>query len=390
MIRFFNFPKIRSVLLSGNFFIQSVRLNSTPTVFPTSSEYLPSLPKSLIERAESIKKEHKELGEKLSNDYIPDLQVKYDNYSNILGLYEKLNTYKLEYDELVNITDDPDLYKEAQEELLTIVPAIEKLVSQLRVKLKPPVKYAEKGCMIELRPGVGGNEASLFTGDLLNMYMGFAAEMNWKCKVISEGRNAGGFINEAILCIDTFGSYDIMRHESGVHRVQRIPETETKGRVHTSTAAVVVLPKLSEGNESSLKEDERVFAPGEVRIDTMRASGKGGQHVNTTDSAVRLVHIPTGMIVTQQDERSQPLNKAKAFAVLRSRLAQKEQEEEMIRQKNLRLDQVSSTDRSDKIKTYNFKENRVTDHRVNYSMHDLQGVLSGRKLGQLIDVYRFE
>lgn len=389
-MRFITFPRIRSVLLSRNFTIQSVRFNTTKTTISTSIESLPSLPASLVERAESIRKEHKELSEKLSNDYIPDLQVKYDNYTNILGLYDKLNTYRLEYEELVNITDDPDLRKEAQEELETIAPEVEKLVSQLSVKLRPPVKYAEKGCMIELRPGVGGNEASLFTGDLLNMYMGFASEMNWKSKIISEGRNASGFLNEAILCIDTLGSYDIMRHESGVHRVQRIPETETKGRVHTSTAAVVVLPKLSEGNESSLKEDERVFAPGEVRIDTMRASGKGGQHVNTTDSAVRLVHIPTGMIVYQQDERSQPMNKAKAFAVLRSRLAQKEQEEEMIRQKNLRLDQVSSTDRSDKIKTYNFKENRVTDHRVNYSMHDLQGVLSGRKLGQLIDVYRFK
>ncbi|RCK59349.1 Peptide chain release factor 1, mitochondrial [Candida viswanathii] len=382
MIRIFHQARLRPNLLSGGFCIRPIRFNSTPASFPTSVDDLPSLTKSLVERAETIKKEHKELSEKLSNDYIPDLQIKYDNYTNILGLYDKLNRHRLEYEELVSITDDPDLYREAQEELQTIVPEIEKLVNELRVKLEPPVKYAEKG--------VGGNEASLFTADLLNMYLNFASEMKWKHRIISEGSNAGGFLNEAILCIDTLGSYDIMRHESGVHRVQRIPETETKGRVHTSTAAVVVLPKLSEGNESSLKEDERVFAPGEVRIDTMRASGKGGQHVNTTDSAVRLVHIPTGLIVTQQDERSQPLNKAKAFAVLRSRLAQMEQEQEMQRQKNLRLDQVSSTDRSDKIKTYNFKENRVTDHRINYSLHDLPGVLSGKKLGQLIDVYRYK
>lgn len=354
-----------------------------------SSLTIPTLSPSLLQRAQTIQQEHKELSEKLADKYIPDLQVKFDNYTNILSMFGKLETLTQEYIELTEITDDPDLYKEAQEELKSIViPQIEKLVSELRVKLRPLVKYADKGCIIELRPGVGGNEASLFTGDLLNMYMNFASEMNWKYKIISEGKNSSGFINEAILSIDTLGSYDIMRHESGVHRVQRIPETETKGRVHTSTAAVVVLPKLSEGNESSLKDDERVFAPGEVRIDTMRAGGKGGQHVNTTDSAVRLLHIPTGMIVIQQDERSQPLNKAKAFAILRSRLAQKEQEEEMLRQKKLRTDQVSSTDRSDKIKTYNYKENRVTDHRINYSMHDLQGVLEGRKLGQLIDVYR--
>lgn len=354
-----------------------------------SSLTIPTLSPSLLQRAQTIQQEHKELSEKLADKYIPDLQVKFDNYTNILSMFDKLETLTQEYIELTEITDDPDLYKEAQEELKSIViPQIEKLVSELRVKLRPPVKHADKGCIIELRPGVGGNEASLFTGDLLNMYMNFASEMNWKYKIISEGKNSSGFINEAILSIDTLGSYDIMRHESGVHRVQRIPETETKGRVHTSTAAVVVLPKLSEGNESSLKDDERVFAPGEVRIDTMRAGGKGGQHVNTTDSAVRLLHIPTGMIVIQQDERSQPLNKAKAFAILRSRLAQKEQEEEMLKQKKLRTDQVSSTDRSDKIKTYNYKENRVTDHRINYSMHDLEGVLEGRKLGQLIDVYR--
>ncbi|EMG48436.1 MRF1 Peptide chain release factor 1 [Candida maltosa Xu316] len=355
----------------------------------TVTDSVPVLSKSLIERAETIRKEHAELSDKVANEYIPDLQIKYDNYSSILSLYDKLNTYKQEYQELINISDDPDLGKEAQQELETMVPEMSKLVSQLTVKLRPPVKYAEKGCIIELRPGVGGSEASLFMADLMNMYIAFASEMNWKCKIISEGKNANGFLNEAILSMDTYGSYDIMRHESGVHRVQRIPETETKGRVHTSTAAVVVLPKLSEGNESSLKEDERSFAPGEVRIDTMRASGKGGQHVNTTDSAVRLVHIPTGIIVIQQDERSQPINKAKAFAILRSRLAKIEQEEEQKRQRQLRQDQVSTTDRSDKIKTYNYKDNRVTDHRANYTMHDLPGVLSGKKLGQLIDVYRF-
>lgn len=200
-------------------------------------------------------------------------------------------------------------------------------------------------------------------------------------------------LTEAIIAIDAPGAYNTLRHESGVHRVQRVPATETKGRTHTSTAAVVVLPKMSEGTEQSLKEDERQFAPGEVRIDTMRAGGKGGQHVNTTDSAVRLVHIPTGIIVMQQDERSQPRNKAKAFQILRSRLALLEREKEIAEQRRMRTDQVSTTDRSDKIRTYNYPQNRVTDHRCGYSVHDLPGVMAGEKLDELIekvDEHEFE
>lgn len=330
-----------------------------------------------------MQNEHKELAKKLDS-YDPELQIQFDRITQIMDKYEKFTSLSGEIAELLKIRDH-ELVEEAKAEMQSLVPQLQELCNELKNKLLPPVKYAECKTMIELRPGVGGNEASLFTEDLLQMYVNFAIFKNWKYKIISTGKTSSGFINEAILCIDEPGSYDILRHESGVHRVQRVPETEAKGRIHTSTAAVVILPKLSDGNEQSLRNDELQFKPGEVRIDTMRASGKGGQHVNTTDSAVRLVHIPTGIIVTQQDERSQPQNKAKAFAILRSRLAERDRIEELEKQKNLRTSQVKTTDRSDKIRTYNYPQNRITDHRCGYSLHDIEGCMKGEKLQDIID-----
>ncbi|KAI5965602.1 MRF1 [Candida pseudojiufengensis] len=344
---------------------------------------LPKLHPLLIQRAKFLTNEHEEISKKLDT-YDPDLQIKFDRLTNIIDTFTKFKTLNNEILELKQIKD-PELISEAQDEINNLLPQLQKLITELQTKLLPPLKYSESKTIIELRPGIGGSEASLFTEDLLQMYINFAIFNKWKYKIISQGKNANGFMNEAILSIDEIGSYDILRHESGVHRVQRIPETESKGRIHTSTSAVVILPKISEGNETSLKNDEMQFKPGEIRIDTMRASGKGGQHVNTTDSAVRLVHIPTGIIVVQQDERSQPQNKAKAFAILRSRLAELERIEEIEKQKNLRISQVSSTDRSDKIRTYNYPQNRITDHRCGYSLHDLQGCLKGEKLKEIID-----
>ncbi|KAI5955267.1 MRF1 [Candida jiufengensis] len=356
-------------------------INSTSST--SSNLDLPKLHPLLIQRAKFLTNEHEELSEKLET-YDPDLQIKFDRLTNIINIYSNFNNLNNEILEL-NAIKDPELINEAQDEIKTLLPQLQTLTKDLQTKLLPPLKYSESKTLIELRPGVGGNEASLFTEDLLQMYINFSINQNWKYKLISSGKNSNGFMNEAILSIDEYGSYDILRHESGVHRVQRIPETESKGRIHTSTSAVIVLPKLSEGNEQSLKSDEMQFKPGEVRIDTMRASGKGGQHVNTTDSAVRLVHLPTGIIVTQQDERSQPQNKAKAFAILRSRLAELERIEELKKQKQLRTSQVTTTDRSDKVRTYNYPQNRVTDHRCGFSLHDLNGCLKGEKLIEIID-----
>lgn len=353
------------------------------TVGQVSETVLPQLHPLLIQRAVFLQNEHKELSKKLDS-YDPELQIQFDRISQIMDKYEKFISLSGEISELSKIKDH-ELIEDAKVEIQSLVPQLQELCNELKNKLLPPVKYAECKTMIELRPGVGGNEASLFTEDLLQMYVNFAMFKNWKYKIVSTGKTSSGFINEAILSIDEPGSYDILRHKSGVHRVQRVPETEAKGRIHTSTAAVVILPKLSDGNEQSLRNDELQFKPGEVRIDTMRASGKGGQHVNTTDSAVRLVHIPTGIIVTQQDERSQPQNKAKAFAILRSRLAERDRIEELEKQKNLRTSQVKTTDRSDKIRTYNYPQNRITDHRCGYSLHDIDGCMKGEKLQDIIN-----
>lgn len=326
-----------------------------------------------------------------------ETSIRFLTVSAVLDNYHK---YKSDMESLSSLLDiindeqpDPELVEEARRELQEILPNVMRTSLSLQKRLLPPLSHEDKPAIMELRPGVGGSEAGLFAQDLLNMYINYASNKRWPLKIMSKTVAPNDALTEAIIAIDAPGAYNTLRHESGVHRVQRVPATETKGRTHTSTAAVVVLPKMSEGTEQSLKEDERQFAPGEVRIDTMRAGGKGGQHVNTTDSAVRLVHIPTRIIVMQQDERSQPRNKAKAFQILRSRLALLEREKEIAEQRRMRTDQVSTTDRSDKIRTYNYPQNRVTDHRCGYSVHDLPGVMAGEKLDELIekvDEHEFE
>lgn len=309
-------------------------------------------------------------------------------YQTALYVSQHYAQYKLKLEEVQALLDmmeqDAELAAEAEQELPQIVGAVEAAALLLQKKLVAPVQHGDRGALLELRPGVGGLEAALFAEDLVEMYTAYAAARRWRLEVVSRSRSSSGFLNEAILSIDAPGAYSVLRHESGIHRVQRIPATESKGRIHTSTAAVVVLPKMSDGTEQSLRDDERLFAPGEVRIDTMRSGGKGGQHVNTTDLAVRLVHIPTGIIVVQQDERLQPRNKAKAFSILRSRLAQLEREREIAHQKLIRADRVTTTDRSDKIRTYNFPQNRVTDHRLGVSLHNLSEFMAGNGLEPLL------
>lgn len=368
--------------------VRQARWNSTKELLRAEHLCEPMHP-LLLSRANAMTREFSDLEEKMAlSSFDHDTTIRFSNLSVILDNFHK---YQHEMENLtslvdiINEEDDPELVAEAEEELQQTVPAVLKTSLILRKRLLPPVLHSDRPAILELRPGVGGSEAGLFTQDLLNMYINYANHMRWPYTIISETTSGNGFLNEAIISLDAPGAYNSLRHESGVHRVQRIPATEGKGRIHTSTAAVVVLPKMSDGNEQSLKEDERLFAPGEVRIDTMRSGGKGGQHVNTTDSAVRLVHIPTGTMVVQQDERSQPKNKAKAFLILRARLAQLEREKEIAEQKKLRTDQVTTTDRSDKIRTYNYPQNRVTDHRCGFSVHDLPGLMEGPKLDEMIE-----
>lgn len=344
---------------------------------------------SLVNRASQLGLALESLQLKLSSGQNFDVadQKKYSELSDILEQYGKYTSSLEEFKELKKLLDceeeDQLLKTEAQEELTTLVPKLEQISASLKLKFLPPHPFDSKGCIIEIRPGVGGDEACIFAEDLLNMYIGYAASKRWPYQIVSKTEKEGKGISDATLQIDEPGSYKPIKFERGVHRVQRVPATETKGRTHTSTAAVVVLPKISESINTS--DDEREFKPDEIRIDVMRARGKGGQHVNTTDSAVRLTHYPSGIVVSMQDERSQHKNKAKAFAILRARLAEKQEAEKAERERKLRTSQVTTTDRSDKIRTYNFSQNRITDHRCGFSVHDVDSCMNGTKLDEIID-----
>lgn len=383
LLEMFRYFTSRSCLIAPRLSNRVVFQRFNSNISGTFQELHPAL----LKRAQTLTKELQDLEDSLANGGHFDVseQKKHSRLSAIVGVYREYEQYSTQYKELHTILNDESLKEEAEEEIEATLPKLIDLSDKLKSRLLPPHEFADKACMIEFRPGAGGQEAMIFTMELFNMYINYAHFHRWPCTVVSKSMNtSGNGILEGILNIDEPGSYDKLRFESGVHRVQRIPETETKGRLQTSTAGVIVLPQMGERNQSE-DADERTFAPGEVRIDIMRAGGKGGQHVNTTESAVRLTHIPTGLTVSMQDERSQPKNKAKAFAVLRSRIAERERVEKEAKERSLRTDQVSSTDRSDKIRTYNFPQNRITDHRCSYSMHGIDAVMKGEKLDQLIE-----
>lgn len=347
------------------------------------------LPKNLISTASHYASKLSVLEDSLSKGqgFNVESQREFSKLSLINGA---LNDYKSMLDdieELQNLIEtDLTLRCEATEELNKLIPDFNHCSDKLLEYLIPPHPFAEKACLIELHPGVGGVEAMNFTQDLFNMYMGYINKNKWRSHVISKQKNeSGSGLVNAIISVDELGSYNTLRHEAGVHRVQRVPDTETKGRTHTSTAAVIVLPQMGDDSDKAMDAYESTFKPDEIRIDVKRASGKGGQHVNTTDSAVRLTHIPTGIVVSMQDERSQLKNKAKAFAILRARLAERERKEKEEKERAVRKEQVTTTDRSDKIRTYNYPQNRVTDHRCSFSIHDIEGIVSGERLQEIID-----
>ncbi|MFO7300964.1 MAG: peptide chain release factor 1 [Acidobacteriota bacterium] len=265
--------------------------------------------------------------------------------------------------------DDADLRALAAEEIPALEERLEALEHQLRILLIPKDPNDDRNVVIEIRPAAGGDEAALFAADLFRMYTRFAERQGWKVEVLSMAETGVGGIKEVIASIEGRGAYRRLKLESGVHRVQRVPVTEASGRIHTSTATVAVLP---EAEEVDVQID-----PKDLRIDTFCASGPGGQSVNTTYSAVRITHIPTGIVVSQQDEKSQIKNKQKAMKVLRSRLYEMELRRQQEAIAKERRGQVGTGERSEKIRTYNFKENRVTDHRINYTLHRLSEVLDG-------------
>ena len=271
---------------------------------------------------------------------------------------------------------DPEMAELAQEELDELKTAIPELEQELQLLLIPKDADDDANAVLEVRAGTGGDEAALFAGDLYRMYQRYAQTMGWKVEIISISEGDVGGYKEVVANIQGDGVFGRLKFESGVHRVQRVPETESGGRIHTSAATVAVLP-APENVEIDVKTED-------IRIDTMRASGAGGQHVNTTDSAVRITHLPTGIVVTSS-EKSQHANRAKAMEVLKVRLYEKERAEKDAARAEERKSKVGSGDRSEKIRTYNFPERRVSDHRIKLTVHKLDSILAGEDLNELIE-----
>jgi peptide chain release factor 1 len=274
---------------------------------------------------------------------------------------------------------DPDLGAEAELETERLESAIVDLEARIKPLLLPQDPLSERACIMEIRAGTGGDEAALFAADLLRMYTRYIERKGWRIEMMEHSDGTKGGVKEAVMKVDGPGAFGEMHWESGVHRVQRVPETEASGRIHTSAATVAVLP---EAEEVDVEIDEK-----ELRVDVYRASGPGGQGVNTTDSAVRLTHLPTGIVVTQQDQRSQLQNKALAMKVLRAKLLDARLQAQQSERARIRRSQVSTGDRSAKIRTYNYPQSRVTDHRINLTLHDLPRILDG-DIGRLIEALK--
>ncbi|WP_088311444.1 peptide chain release factor 1 [Novosphingobium sp. B 225] len=290
---------------------------------------------------------------------------------------EQVSTMRGEIAGLEAMLDDPEMRAIAQEELAELSARLPDAEHRLAIAMLPRDSADSRSAMLEIRAGTGGDEAALFAADLLRMYERYAAEQGWRVEVVSANSSEIGGFKEVVAEVNGNGVFAKLKFESGVHRVQRVPVTESGGRIHTSAATVAVLP---EPDEVDVQIEDK-----DLKIDVYRASGAGGQHVNTTDSAVRITHLPTGTVVTCQDGRSQHKNKAQAMQVLRARIYEKMREEAHGEEAAARKAMVGSGDRSERIRTYNFPQGRVTDHRINLTLHRLTEVLEGAGLGELVD-----
>ena len=331
-----------------------------------------------IEKVKDIIARYDNLEKELASGKIdPKLFAKkskeYSNLGEIILTARKYINFENEKQDLVNLvqdkTNDQEMINLAQQDLNELIENKEKYENELKVFLLPKDDDDDKNAIVEIRAGTGGLEASLFCADLFKMYEKVCSKKKWKLEIINISKSDAGGFKEVIFSVSGNDIYSYLKYESGVHRVQRIPETETQGRVHTSAATVAVLPE-AEDVDIEIKESD-------LRIDVFRAGGPGGQSVNTTDSAVRITHIPSGVVVSQQDEKSQHKNKAKALKILRSRVYEAEKRKKDQERSSNRRNQIGTGDRSERIRTYNFPQGRVTDHRINLTLHKLSEFLSG-------------
>ena len=346
----------------------------------------------LDERLDQIVTRHRELSNLMSSgdggdaDEFVRMAREFAELEPIVNAIGELRNAQSEAGDLAELIADPETDDEmksiAQQEFQDLTGLVPELEKKLQVMLLPKDVADDKNAILEVRAGTGGEEAALFAADLLRMYQRYADKHRWKFQIINLSDTGIGGIKEASVEISGRGVFARLKYESGVHRVQRVPETESGGRIHTSAATVAVLPEAEDVDVEINDID--------LRIDTYRAQGAGGQHVNTTDSAVRITHIPTGIVVQQQDEKSQHKNRAKALKILRARIYDAEREAQANARAEDRRNQVGSGDRSERIRTYNFPQGRVSDHRVNLTLHKLDRVLEGESLDEIVDALTAE
>ncbi|MGO1248033.1 MAG: peptide chain release factor 1 [Oceanisphaera sp.] len=335
--------------------------------------------KSILKKLEGLQERHEEIEALLSEasvindqDQYRTLTKEYAQLEDVVACYARYRQAEADLagaQEMLD-EDDADMQAMAEEEIATAQADIESLGTELQVLLLPKDPNDDNNCFLEIRAGAGGDEAAIFAGDLFRMYSRYAEQQRWQIEIISVHEGEHGGYKELIAHITGTGVYGKLKFESGGHRVQRVPETESQGRVHTSACSVAVMPEIPEA-------EAIVINPADLRVDTFRASGAGGQHVNKTDSAIRITHLPTGVVVECQDGRSQHKNRAQAMTVLNSRLAQIEEDKRHAQEQDTRRNLLSTGDRSDRIRTYNYPQGRVSDHRINLTLYRLNDVLEG-------------